>query len=79
MLPSPTTRFVAVYEYESQNDRAKGLNGKLVGTAYTPEQLGTVLDGAVGYLAFFANGQNKLNNVNDAIDYLKQSHTKTSE
>ncbi len=71
MFPSPTARFVAVYEYESENDRAKGLNGKLAGTAYTPDQLSTVLDNAVGFLAFFAQGQDKLNNVNDAIDYLK--------
>ncbi len=65
------THFVAVYEYESENDRNKGFGGKLAGQAFTPEQLSTVLDGAVGFLAFFANGQDKLNNVNDAIDYLK--------
>lgn len=71
MFQAPNTRFVAVYEYESENDREKGLNGKLAGQAFTPEQLSRVLDSAVGYLAFFANGQDTLNNVNDAIDYLR--------
>lgn len=71
MLKSPTTRFVAVYEYGSGEDREKGFNGKLAGRAFTPEQLSVVLDKAIDYLAFFANGQDMLNNVNDAIDYLK--------
>ena len=71
MSAPPTAPFIAVYEYESENDRNKGFGGKLAGQAFTPEQLSTVLDGAVGFLAFFAKGQELMRSYNDAIDYLK--------
>lgn len=66
--------FVAIYAHGTEEDRSMGTNGTFVECVYTSEQLRASVgdDRARGYLAFFANGQRRLEGVNDANDYLKQ-------